>query len=251
MNFTDPDSHIMKNSTNSGFDQHYNAQVTVDHGSRLIVGCHLSNHATDTEEAVPSFDTIPAALGTPEAACLDHGFWNPTTVKTLTARGMTLYIAVSKIVHGLNWERYHASSPGTPPPPDASAVVQMAYQQRTAKGQAAYRERKSTVEPVIGILKEILGFRQFSLRGLQKALGEWRLVCTAYNIKRIFKLRASKSLEQAQSQANTAPWAHNPAYFPCLPPRRQPRDSAVWLWNQISAVAINVKATVRRLATGC
>jgi transposase len=251
MNFTDPESHIMKNSTNSGFDQHYNAQITVDHGSRLIVGCYLSNHATDTQEAVPTFDTIPAAVGTPEVACLDHGFWNPTTVETLIARGITPYIAVGKTVHGLNWERYFATTPTTPPPPDASPVIHMAYQQQTAEGQAIYRERKSTVEPVIGIIKEILGFRQFSLRGREKALGEWRLVCSAYNLKRIFKLRANKSLEQAQGQATTAPFVPNMALFRCLPPGSQPRHGGMWLWNQISAIAIYTKPTARRLATGC
>ena len=175
-NFTDPESRIMKNSTNTGVDQHYNAQVTVEHDSRLIVGCDLSNQPADTDQAGPCFDTIPSEIGLPAAACLDHGFWSPATVAELTVRGITPYIAVGKLVHGLNWERFYGATPTTPPPPDASPQVQMAYQLTTPTGRDLYRDRKSTVEPVIGIIKEVLGFRQFSLRGLEKARHEWRLV---------------------------------------------------------------------------
>ena len=114
-NFTDPDSRIMKNSTNQGFDQHYNSQVTVEHASRLIVGCEVSPHPNDTQEALPSLETIPPTLGHPAVANLDHGFWNPQTVSELQARGITPLIAVGKTVHGLNWERYYATSPADPP----------------------------------------------------------------------------------------------------------------------------------------
>lgn len=203
-NFTDPDARIMKNSTNTGVDEHYNCQATVEHHSRLIVGCALSNQASDTHQATPSFDTIPTALGTPEAACLDTGFWSPTLVETLSSRGITPYIAVGKTVHGLDWQHYYQTNATTPPPPDASPRVQMAYQLQTPEGQACYRERKSTVEPVFGIIKEVLGFRQFSLRGLAKVEGEWRLVCLAYNLKRYFTLQARKAAEQAKAMAQSA-----------------------------------------------
>ena len=74
------------------------------------------------------------------------------------------------------------------PPEDASAQVKMAYKLRTALGKAIYGARKCTVEPVIGIIKEILGFRQFSLRGISAAAGEWCLVCLAFNLKRFHTL---------------------------------------------------------------
>lgn len=191
-NFTDPDSRIMKNSANSGFDQHYNGQVTVEHASRLIVGCYVAPQASDQHLALPALDTIPAALGTPQAACLDSGFWSPTTANALAQRGITPYIATGKTTHGLDWQRYYHTTPDAPPPaPDASPKAHMTHRLLTATGQALYRLRKSTVEPVIGILKEVLGFRQFSLRGLEKVQGEWQLLCLAYNLKRLFTLRAA------------------------------------------------------------
>lgn len=191
-NFTDPDSRIMKNSSNSGVDQHYNGQVTVEHASRLIVGCHVAAQASDRPLAAPTFDTIPAALGTPQAACLDSGYWSPTTAADLAQRGITPYIATGKMTHGLDWRRYFATTPDAPPPPDdARPKAHMAHRLQTAAGQALYRLRKSTVEPVIGILKEVLGFRQFSLRTLAKVQGEWQLLCLAYNLKRLFTLRAA------------------------------------------------------------
>jgi hypothetical protein len=127
----------------------------------------------------------------PDAACLDAGFWSPATVKTLTARSITPDIAVGKVTHGLDWQHYYGTTPTSPPPPDASPHVQMAYQVQTPEGHALYRQRKSTIEPVFGIIKEVLGFRQFALRDLAKAAGEWRLVCLAYNLKRFFTLQTS------------------------------------------------------------
>jgi transposase len=203
-NFTDPESRIMKNSANRGFDQHYNGQATVDHDSRLLVACSLSNQPSDVAGAVPTLDAIPADLGTPGIACLDAGYWSPATVESLRARGITPYIAVGKTVHGLDWQRYYGTTSLTPPPPEASPHVQMAHQMQTPEAQAAYRARKSTIEPVFGIIKEALGFRQFSLRGQAKAQGEWLLVCTAHNLKRLFVLQDAASQEQALEQATAA-----------------------------------------------
>ena len=187
-NFTDPDSAIMKNPNNKGFDQHYNTQVAVDQESRLIVANTLSNHPTDRQEAVPTVDAIPAQLGTPKAAALDNGFWSEENVKALAARGIDPYIATGREPHNQGWQAYFAQQP-EPPAADASAIEKMAYKLRTEMGQAIYRLRKSTVEPVIGIIKEVLGFRQFSLRGLPAVTGEWMLVCLAYNLKRLHTLR--------------------------------------------------------------
>jgi transposase len=183
-NFTDPDSRIMKNSTDKGFNQHYNAQVAVDHESFLIVGTSLSNHPTDQAEIVPTVETIPAALGTPEAAALDQGYFSATNVTTLEGLGIEPYIATGREPHQLNWEAYFAEAP-TPPSSDASPIEQMAFKLRTEVGRAIYRLRKCTVEPVIGVIKEVLGFRQFSLRGVAGAAGEWVLVCLACNLKRL------------------------------------------------------------------
>ena len=183
-NFTDPDSRIMKNSNNKGFDQHYNVQVAVDQDCRLIVGNTLSNHASDREEAIPTVDAIPAKVGKPKVAALDNGYWSPTNVEGLQGRGIEPYIATGRDSHYQSWQVRFAQQP-EPPPEDASLIVKMAYKLRTAIGKRIYSLRKSTVEPVIGIIKETLGFRQFSLRGLLAAAGEWCLVCLAYNLKRL------------------------------------------------------------------
>lgn len=191
-NFTDPDSRIMKNSTNQGFDQDYNAQVAVAQESFLIVGETLSNHPTDQAEAVPTVDSIPAELGRPAAAALDNGFFSAANITALAERGIDPYIATGRDARHQSWRERFAAEP-MPPPADASPRVQMAYKLQTAIGKAIYGARKWTVEPVIGIIKEVLGFRQFSLRGESAAAGEWCLVCLAFNLKRLHHLTASRA----------------------------------------------------------
>jgi transposase len=186
-NFTDPDSRIMKNSSDKGFNQHYNAQVAVDQGSLLIVGTSLSNHPNDQAEIVPTVEAIPAELGTAAAAALDMGYFSAGNITRLEELGIEPYIATGREGHHLTWEEYFADAP-TPPPSNASPKEQMAYKLRTEAGRAIYRLRKCTVEPVIGVIKEVLGFRQFSLRGVAGAAGEWVLVCLACNLKRLHVL---------------------------------------------------------------
>jgi transposase len=188
-NFTDPASRIMKNSTNQGVDQHYNAQAAVDQESFLVVAHTLSNHPNDQGELAPTLDAIPAELGTPEAAALDNGYFSQANVTACEKRGIEPYIATGRDPHHKNWQTYFAKLPA-PPPEEASPTVKMAYKLQTEIGKAIYGLRKCTVEPVIGIIKEILGFRQFSLRGLAKAAGEWCLVCLAFNLKRLHVLLA-------------------------------------------------------------
>ncbi len=183
-NFTDPDSRIMKNSTDHGFDQHYNAQAAVEQDSCLIVANGLSNHPNDKAEALPTLDALAPELGQPAAAALDNGFFSEANIAGLEARGIEPYIATGREPHHQSWQALVAEQPA-PPPDDATPTVKMAYKLQTDIGQAIYRLRKCTVEPVIGIIKEILGFRQFSLRGLAAAAGEWCLVCLAFNLKRL------------------------------------------------------------------
>jgi transposase len=186
-NFTDPDSRIMKNSTNGGFDQHYNVQLAVDQDSLFIVGNTLSNHPADTYEAIPTIDAIPPEIGQPEAAALDKSYFAPKNIQALEARAIDPFIATGREPHHKSWRERFAQAP-TPPPEDARPIVRMAYKLQTEIGKAIYRLRKCTVEPVIGIIKEVLGFRQFSLRGLRAAAGEWCLVCLAWNLKRLHRL---------------------------------------------------------------
>jgi hypothetical protein len=192
-NFTDPDSRIMKNSTNDGFDQHYNVQVATDQESLLIVAQALSNHPNDKQAALPTLDTLSPKLGKPEAAALDNGYFSEANIQGMEQRRIDPYIATGREPHHLDWRSFFQVQP-EPPADDASAIIKMAYKLQTEIGKAIYRLRKCTVEPVIGIIKEILGFRQFSLRGLAAATGEWALVCLAFNLKRMHILYMEQGL---------------------------------------------------------
>jgi len=186
-NFTDPESRIMKNSTNGGFDQHYNVQVAVDQDNLFVVGNTLSNHPVDTYEAIPTVEAIPPEIGQPQAAALDKIYFSPQNIQDFEAREIEPFIATGREPHHKSWQERFAQTP-EPPSEDASPIVKMAYKLQTEIGKAIYGLRKCTVEPVIGIIKEILGFRQFSLRGLGAAAGEWCLVCLAFNLKRLHVL---------------------------------------------------------------
>jgi len=186
-NFTDPDSRSMKNPTDQGCEQDDNAQIAVDQDTLLIVGSALSNHPNDSHEAAPTLDSIPSEIGTPDAAALDHGYGGPATREACADRGIEPYIAIGREPHHQSWQERFAPAPD-PPPADASAQVKMAYKLKTAVGTAIYSARKFTVEPVLGIITEVRGFRQFSLRGEAGAAGEWLLVCLAFNLKRFHTL---------------------------------------------------------------
>lgn len=187
-NFTDPESQIMKNSKDGGFDQHYNAQVAVEQETLLIVANTLSNHANDKQEAVPTVDAIDLRIGTPAAGALDNGYFSESNIIALESRGIEPYIATGREPHHKSWREFFTQQP-LPPAATVSAKEKMAYKLQTEIGKKIYSLRKCTVEPVIGIIKETLGFRQFSLRGLQKVAGEWNLVCLAFNVKRLHVLQ--------------------------------------------------------------
>ena len=135
-------------------------------------------------------EAIPAEVGRPTAAALDNGFFSAHNISALEARGIEPYIATGREPHHHSWRAFFAEEPA-PPPADASPRVKMAHKLQTDIGKAIYGLRKQTVEPVIGIIKEVLGFRQFSLRGLIAVAGEWALVCLAFNLKRLHVLLAA------------------------------------------------------------
>jgi transposase len=186
-NFTDPDSRVMKNSRDGGFDQHYNAQIAVDQDALLIVGYSLSNHANDCGEVAPTLATLAPELGAPAAAALDTGYFSEPNLAALEERGIEAYIATGRDPHHAGWQAYFAEA-GPPPPETASRREKMAYKLRTTVGKAIYRRRKCPVEPVLGQIKEVLGFRQFSLRRQCAVTGEWGLGCLAFNIRRLHAL---------------------------------------------------------------
>jgi transposase len=192
-NFTDPDSRIMKNSTNDGYDQHYNAQIAVTQDSMIIVATSLSNHPNDKQEAEPTLDALSAKVGYPKSAALDNGFFSAHNIQALEQRQIEPYIATGRESHYLQVEDLLGNL-HPEPSADASPKEKMAYKLATEAGKEIYRLRKCTVEPVIGIIKEIMGFRQFSLRGLKNVAAEWCLVCLAFNLKRIHSLWLAQAL---------------------------------------------------------
>jgi hypothetical protein len=132
-------------------------------------------------------DAISSKVGKPKAVAMDNGYFSQTNIHACEQRGIAPYIATGREPHRLDWHTFFQEQ-AEPPAEDASPKVKMAYKLQTEIGQAIYRLRKSTVEPVIGIIKEIMGFRQFSLRGLTAVAGEWCLVCLAFNLKRMHVL---------------------------------------------------------------
>jgi hypothetical protein len=151
------------------------------------VGGGLSNHANDKQEALPTLAATPPEIDQPAAAAMDNGYFSAANIAAFEARGVEPYIATGREPHHRSWQD-HFKAQVTPPANEATPNQKMAYKRQTNIGQAIYGLRKSTAETVIGIIKEVLGFRQFSLRGLLKATGEWTLVCLAYNLKRLHTL---------------------------------------------------------------
>lgn len=207
-NFTDPDSRIMKESSSGGFEQAYNVQAITDQASMLIIGARVTDHPNDAAELLPDLDAIPAVLGPPPAVASDTGFFSVPNVDGCAARGVESYIATGREAHRLSLEEVLQGAPVVVPASTrASPRVQMAAKLQTPQGREIYRRRKCTVEPAIGIIKETMGFRQFSLRGLAQANGEWILVCLAYNIKRLYTLLGGVvpvGLQAAQAAAAAA-----------------------------------------------
>ncbi|MEY2880429.1 MAG: hypothetical protein RLZZ15_2809 [Verrucomicrobiota bacterium] len=193
--FTDPESRIMKAGSGAHFEQAYNAQAAVDQ-AMLIVGARVSTAANDKQELGPTLAAIsPVVAAEVKAVLVDSGFYSEAAVQAAeqnpdgTATGRTVYAAVDKTSHHKTLADLLPQPEPPPPPPDATAKAKMAHRQQTQAGRELYKLRQQTVEPVFGIIKEVLGFRRFHLRGHAKVSLEWLLVCMSYNLKRLFALK--------------------------------------------------------------
>jgi transposase len=188
VNLTDEESRIMPVS-GGGFKQAYNAQAAVDTQSMLIVTNHVSQQTNDKRElkpAVHKLASLPEELGTATNLIADTGFFSKENTETCIAHGITPYIAADREQHNQSpLERFRE-----PPslPDTADAVTRMKHRLKTVAGRALYAIRKSTIEPVFGIIKAVMGFDRFMLRGFEAVQGEWNLVCMAWNIKRLHVL---------------------------------------------------------------
>ena len=189
INLTDEESRIMK-VAGGGFEQCYNAQAVVDTESMLILASHVTQATNDKEQVKPMVEKVqanPEGLNRPETWLADTGYYSEKNVMACVAAKIEPLIAVKRDEHHPGWrERFTEPAPLAD---DASLVETMKHKLKTRVGRAAYALRKQTVEPVFGIIKSVMGFRQFLLRGLENVQNEWTLVCLAWNLKRMAVLR--------------------------------------------------------------
>jgi len=188
-NFTDPESRIMK--TSDGFQQCYNVQAAVDAGTMLIIGGFVSDAPNDKEQLVPIVGAISPAVGNAANILADNGYYSGQAVTEVenNGDGPTVYAAVKRQHHGRSVaDLEEKGDPPAPHLPGAGIAEIMAHRLETAIGKGLYKLRKETVEPLFGIVKEVLGFRRFSMRGKEKANIEWDLVSLSVNVKRLHKL---------------------------------------------------------------
>lgn len=175
-NFTDPQSRIMK--TGHGFDQCYNAQASVDE-SGLIVATEVIAAGNDAHCLVPMVEATRTNVGAvPQMTLADSGYASEANFAAMEALQAPACVALAR-----EGGKRRAIDPDKHP-----ATRRMAERLATPEGQAHYRRRKVIPEPVFGWIKQAMGFRQFSVRGLSQVNGEWNLVCLAQNLRRMHRL---------------------------------------------------------------
>jgi len=188
VNLTDEESRIMP-SSDKGFVQAYNAQASVDVDTMLIVEAHISQAPNDKLEITSTLGAmkeLPEELGRVDTILADAGYFSDDNVASCEQSGIEPYIPPSRVKHNQPLTERFVDPP--PLPADAKPIDKMRNKLKTVEGRKIYAQRKSTVEPVFGIIKHVLGFRQFFLRGKEAVSGEWTLVSIAWNIKRMFAL---------------------------------------------------------------
>jgi transposase len=182
-NFTDPESRIMKMGATGSFEQCYNAQVAVDADTQIIVAADVTQQANDVKQLAPMVEQVRKNTGTtPECVLADTGYYSDANVTKMQDESIDAYIAAGKMKHG---EAF--TSPRGRIPESATTKDRMKRKLRTQKGRATYAKRKSSVEPVIGQVKDVQGFRQFLRRGLHAAQCEWRFGCAMHNLLKLFR----------------------------------------------------------------
>jgi len=190
VNLTDEESRIMK-VAGGGFDQCYNAQAVVATGSLLIVAAEVTQAANDKEQLAPMIEklkALPKELGRTKRILADSGYLSEANVEHCTTAKIEPLIAMGRCRHHLTWKQRFAAVPKSPPD-SATPMQQMAHRLKTPRGRKLYALRKQTPEPVFGIIKSVMGYRQCLLRGLENVKGEWNLVTMSWNIKRMFAMQ--------------------------------------------------------------
>jgi transposase len=205
INLTDEESRIMPGSGGKSFQQAYNVQAGVDTKTMLVVTAHVTQHANDKLEVEPTLkalEQLPETLGQVEALLADTGYRSERNTELCQAAKTVPYLAGGRESHHPPVEERFTEPPALAPV--ASIVEEMDHRLATVEGRAIYAQRKSTVEPVFGIIKSVLGFRQFHLRGLDAASGEWTLVTMSWNLKRLFNLKSAAAPTAAAARSKTS-----------------------------------------------
>lgn len=193
-NLSDPESKLMRKSKREAYTQSYNAQASVDaDGSQLILGCHLTDNASDANELEPALELVTANAGKPKRLLADSGYINSAAIGNIENQGVEAYVAVGR--NNGNYERrydYRPESCRNKPGKKLTdeRLIAMRDKLDSEEGRRIYSKRQRTVEPVFGIIKRVMGFRQFSLTGKAKVSLEWGLVCLGYNLKRLWMLKS-------------------------------------------------------------
>jgi hypothetical protein len=191
VNLTDDDSRIMPVS-GGGFEQCYNAQAVVAEGSLLVVATNVVQATNDKQQLEPmlaKINALPKDLGNADVLLGDNGYFSAANVTACVAAEIEPLLAMGRDQHHQSLSERFADAPPTPENP--TPLEAMADRLQTPEGKKLYALRKHTPEPVFGIIKSVLGFRQFLLRGLEKVNGEWTLVTMAWNMKRMFALKVA------------------------------------------------------------
>ena len=191
INLTDEESRVMPVS-GGGFEQCYNAQALVAEDSLIVIAVDVVQDTNDKQQIEPmlkQIDALPEELGKIETLLGDNGFFSEANVNACHAAKINPLLAMSKESHHKSLRERFAKDPEKAPQ-NPTPLEAMIHRFQTTEGKELYAKRKHTPEPVFGVIKSVLGFRQFLLRGLENVKGEWRLVTMAWNIKRMFALIA-------------------------------------------------------------
>lgn len=182
------------------FEQCYNAQQLVDTENRLVVAAHVTQAPVDKQELVVALEQLaqlPEKLGQADCVLADAGYFSNDNVVVAAERGLQPLIAEKRSGKKLTLEERLAPEPSSEElsSEELAPLERMRLVRQSRAGRRRYALRKSTSEPVIGIIKEAMGFRQFLLRGLEKVTGEWTLVSIAYNLRRLHRLWLEKAAD--------------------------------------------------------
>ena len=197
INLTDADSRLMRKSPTAEIRQAYNMQTAVDTDTMLMLATDVTQCANDSNQLESMVGAVDPRIGRPTRVLADTGYMNVEAMERLEKDGYELFVAVGRTDnHG---QRTYDFRPPemvktTDDAPRDPRLKKMREKLQTPAGKATYNRRKETVEPVFGIIKAAMGFRQCLLRGLKKVTGEWSLVALAFNFRRLWNIQKAQQV---------------------------------------------------------